>query len=76
MKPSQCQAILDELLKTPGQWVPMPQLVVVSGAYAVHSRVSELRDRGHHIEARVEIGRPSKSFYRITTAEPRTQDIS
>ncbi len=30
----------------------MPRLVAVSGAYAVHSRVSDLRARGHVIAHR------------------------
>lgn len=34
-------------------WVPMPTLSDASGAYAVHSRIAELRKRGHVIENKV-----------------------
>lgn len=67
---SQCRAILAELERNVGQWVPMPRLVAASGAYAVHSRISELRAAGHVIETRVQIGRPTHSFYRLMPATP------
>jgi hypothetical protein len=47
---SQCELILARLALTPGQWVPMPELAEHSGAYAVHSRISDLRKNGHNIE--------------------------
>ncbi len=53
---SQCEAILLRLSEARGGnfygWVPMPTLCEVSGAYAVHSRISDLRKRGHKIEQR------------------------
>jgi hypothetical protein len=63
--PTQSQLILERLKATPGTWVPMPELHRVSGAYAVHSRVSELRSDGHDIRVRVQGSRPRKSFYRL-----------
>lgn len=61
---SQCEAILAHLEAHCGSWVGLPDLVRVSGAYAVHSRISDLRDRGHHIVHRNErSGRTVKSFY-------------
>ena len=64
---TQCQAILAELARRHGQWVPMPELAHVSGAYAVHSRISDLRDGGYDIEVRVEGVRPRKSYYRLVS---------
>lgn len=58
---SQCDAILARLRLARGAWVPMPILAAESGAYAVHSRISDLRRRGHRIP------RP-----RITRAEDGT----
>lgn len=52
---SQCECILAVLQRSVGHldgWVAMPRLARESGAYAVHSRVSELRKRGHRIEQR------------------------
>ena len=49
---SQCDCILRELENWRGQWVPMPRLYEVSGAFAVHSRIADLRKRGHNIEQR------------------------
>jgi len=52
---SQCECILAVLQRAIGQldgWVAMPRLARESGAYAVHSRISELRKRGHRIEQR------------------------
>lgn len=50
---SQSAAILRELQAAPGQWIPMPALAAASGAYAVHSRIADLRAAGHRIENRV-----------------------
>lgn len=44
---TQRELVLIELQKNAGEWVPMPQLVRASGAYAVHSRVSDLRSPRH-----------------------------
>lgn len=63
---SQCDLILGRLLLTPGLWVPMPELARVSGAYAVHSRVADLRRRGIRIDQRnARRGRLVLSSYRI-----------
>lgn len=72
---SQCYAILGELILRRGEWVPMPDLARISGAYAVHSRIAELRRRGHRIDAKQE-RRPGTrkvwSYYRLSldTASP------
>lgn len=42
-RPSQSSLVREHLLARRGAWVPMPELARVSGAYAVHSRVAELR---------------------------------
>ena len=63
---SQCDAILDYLKAMRGLWVAMPYLVEVSGSYNVHSRIADLRKRGHEIEHRNERhGSAVHSFYRI-----------
>lgn len=64
-EPTQAELILARLRRTPGQDVPMPELAAVSGAYAVHSRVAELRGDGYRIECRVRGSRPRHSFYRL-----------
>lgn len=55
-QPSQADKILQRLqaAKDFDGWVPMPILSEASGAYAVHSRIAELRRRGHRIENRIE----------------------
>lgn len=50
--PTQNERVLLALQETPGEWVPMPALVRASGAYAVHSRVADLRRAGHRIDHR------------------------
>jgi hypothetical protein len=63
---SQCDKILGCLRENRGKWVAMPDLVLASDSFNVHSRISELRDRGHTIEHREEREvRKIKSFYRI-----------
>lgn len=63
---SQCDKILACLEAVPGQWCPMPTLVEVSGAYAIATRISELRKRGHVIEHKPEReGTKLHSFYRL-----------
>jgi len=58
--------ILARLEAAGGAWVPMPNLAHDSGAYAVHSRVAELRKRGHRIEQRSDRhGRRVLSYYRL-----------
>lgn len=67
---TQCQVILDWLTLHRGHWVSMPQLAAASGAFAVHSRVAELRSWGHVIEQRSERdGRKVRSFYRLVEGE-------
>lgn len=68
--PTQADKILERLQRTPGEWVPMPELWEVSGAFAVHSRISELRARGHAIEVKVVGSRPRCSAYRIIQEVP------
>ena len=46
---TQCAAILRELEANQGNWVPMPRLYECSGAFAVHSRIADLRKAGHTI---------------------------
>lgn len=63
---TQCERILDVLTLTRGRWIPMPWLAAASGGYAVHSRIAELRARGHVITQRSErSGRKILSFYRL-----------
>lgn len=74
--PTQAQRILDKLREHANQWVAMPLLAEISGAYAVHSRIAELRNRlGHHIEHRnepIKGSRTKRSFYRLVELEEAT----
>ena len=67
--PSQAALILHELNERRGEWVPMPDLCAVSGAYAVHSRCAELRTKlGLNIENKTVTAPGSRtklSFYRL-----------
>lgn len=71
---SQCDAILAELQARPGEWVGLFDLYLASGSMAVHSRIADLRARGHHIDQRSD--RTSSrvlSYYRLRTTEtPQT----
>jgi hypothetical protein len=69
--PSQAKLVLAKLQEFPNQWVPMPLLAEVSDAYAVHSRISELRkigrEAGFFVDNKKESipgSRKRKSFYR------------
>lgn len=63
---SQCDLILAALLAANGSWVSILTLHNASGSMAVHSRIADLRARGHHIEHRNErAGRMVHSSYRI-----------
>ncbi|NBW20942.1 MAG: hypothetical protein EBR82_74575 [Caulobacteraceae bacterium] len=63
---SQCDRILAALESKRGHWVAMPDLARIAGGYAVHSRIAELRTRGHRIESMQERrGRKVWSFYRL-----------
>jgi hypothetical protein len=46
---SQNALVLERLQRTPGEPVPMPELVAVAGGFAIHSRISNLRALGHDI---------------------------
>jgi hypothetical protein len=69
---SQADRIFDALLRASTEcavadgWVTLPQLVAISGGYAVHSRIADLRKRGHDIE-QMSVRRTGKvhSFYRL-----------
>lgn len=65
--PSQSAQILTLLRERSGQWVPMPDLCARANAFAVHSRVAELRRGGHQIECEVRQGErhQKRSFYRM-----------
>lgn len=65
---SQNTRILKHLTANKGAWVAMPKLSEVSGAYAVHSRISDLRDMGFQIqqENRRE-GKQIHSFYKLVS---------
>lgn len=63
---SQADKVLQCLANFRTTWVPMVGLASYSGAYAVHSRVSDLRKRGHKIEHKNERhGKQIHSFYRL-----------
>ncbi len=70
MKHSQINRILDHLMEHKENWVSMPSLVHVSGSYNIHSRITELRKKGHNIESLVKpMPDGSKhSSYRIISA--------
>ena len=67
--PTQASAILERLEQTPNEWVPMPELVRVSEAYAVHSRIAELRKkRGKtilHENRSIPNSRKLASYYKL-----------
>lgn len=73
---SQADRIFDALLRASTEcavadgWVTLPQLVAISGGYAVHSRIADLRKRGHDIE-QMSVHRSGKvhSFYRLRSTE-------
>lgn len=68
---SQCARILQRLSETPGEWVPMPVLVKLSGSYVIHSRIADLRNRGNRIDHRNKImHRQCHSEYRLVEAAP------
>lgn len=61
---SQCACILAALEANPGAWVSLVRLHAVSGSMAVHSRIPELRSRGHRIEHKNErVKKMIHSFY-------------
>ena len=67
---SQCDRILAALQQHPGEWIGMPTLCHLSGSYNVHSRIAELRARGHTIEHKNERRDGLLlSFYRLISDE-------
>jgi hypothetical protein len=63
---SQCDKILDCLQSNLGAWVPMPRLADVSGSYVIHSRISDLRERGCNIRNKTETKNGVRhSFYKL-----------
>ena len=66
-RPSQANLILLCLKQQMPNEVPMPTLSRISHSFAVHSRIAELRRRGHLIPpARVEqSGHAKHSFYKL-----------
>lgn len=64
---TQCGAILRRLKRARGRWVSLPELMRVSGAYAVHSRISDLRGDGWQIPRPLltRKGRTTCSAYRL-----------
>lgn len=68
---SQSSLILEALDKEKGKWVPMPYLARISGAFAVHSRIADLRKDGHLIRQenrRFPGSRQTHSFYKLEGA--------
>jgi hypothetical protein len=70
---SQCNLIHRALHEARGQWIPMLDLHRASGSMAVHSRIAELRRRGHDIKQWSEHIRDPRtgririrSYYRLT----------
>lgn len=73
-EPSQCEKILAVLRRRRRRWVPMPQLARAARAYAVHSRISDLREAGWRIECRVRGARPRQSAYRLLSGPAKKGD--
>lgn len=69
---TQNDKVLQALASRVGQWVPMPTLAAAMGGYAVHSRIADLRKRGHAIAQKTERvlqsdgTRKAHSFYRLS----------
>ena len=69
---SQCACILAELVANAGKEVSLVRLHAVSGSMAVHSRINDLRKRGHSIQQRNQrVKRMIHSFYRLILPEPQ-----
>jgi hypothetical protein len=56
-------------LARPGEWLSMVELGQAIGAWAVHSRVADLRRQGLAIENRIEVAADGKrlSYYRLVS---------
>lgn len=64
--PSQCKRILARLSERKGKWVAMPELMRIGKCGPVHSRIADLRRKGHEIENDViQDGRVKHSFYKL-----------
>lgn len=69
---SQCDIILAQLKAQAGQWVSMTTLGMAAGCWAVHSRIADLRRKGHAILNRtVHVRYPKRklSFYQLVNRE-------
>lgn len=65
---SQTEIIFSFLCAHIEQEVPMPVLADLAGSYAVNSRVSDIRKRGHKVTNRIEVDKKTgvrKSFYTL-----------
>ena len=67
---SRKQIVRTELRKAGGRRVASWDLTLAGGGSAVHSRVAELRNEGHHIVCERDGGR---YFYRLECAPAREQ---
>lgn len=74
---SQNQLVLEMLILAGGEWVSLPDLMRHSGSANIHSRVADLRKRGHAIQwRRRQEGRRILSWYRIPLSdEPTASDL-
>ena len=65
---SQCDQILAELVAHAGEWVSALRLHQISGSLAVHSRINDLRGRGHTIlQHSGRLGRKVLSSYQLVS---------
>ena len=67
-----CEAILNLLQANKNKWVELPAINWAthkhcnSQCYVVHSRISDLRKRGHTIENKtVNVGQSKQSYYKL-----------
>ena len=71
LPPTQTNRCLQRLQKTPGDWVSLPDLYQASGSWAIHSRISDLRKRGHVIEQHSQVvDGQVHSSYRLIPGQP------
>lgn len=62
---TQTDRLRDYLLARPRRWCAMPRLAEEIGAYAVHSRVADLRGQGLVVVNKIRVMRGQRwSFYR------------
>jgi hypothetical protein len=64
---TQCEIILARLEQARGAWVPMVELAAEASCYAVHSRIADLRRRGHRIPPprQTRVGRACHTEYQL-----------